>query len=474
MKARIFPKLDIPNDLQELGSFLGYYDTVQEQIDFLKYVKLEMELYYELRFEDDFDLLDAKLYNDWTKIIDKKIKFYEDILSNGDEERGITNKGNYELFNFELKKIKEFISKCEPEEAILYLKYILKEFDREKRENFYLFMEESEIDYFKENVIVTDSVKVNEDQDFTMMGIGSKQKLAIENFEKNINNEIKFLQNKSSSSFNEPDDINFDDPEEYNKMLDLYLEYGKECYLTTWKDDFQLLAFENKMIKKYGPKVRGYIYHLYKYIANKTNPIEFIGFNYEQQTKNLDEEKIKNEINRIDGYINQIEKLASLTEGDIDSKNIPEDELEKFDEWQCYYISKLKDKSLAEWINCLRKNRPGVWDYKYGEYYQVDFARVTEFALEEFKIYRDRLIGLQINFEVKSKTKRQKLYISNELIAEEVIKLWDNGLEVFEEIYQELSLQSEKLFGVQLNNNQIKGRYQRFIKTHSDYKRNKY
>jgi len=152
--------------------------------------------------------------------------------------------------------------------------------------------------------------------------------------------------------------------------------------------------------------------------------------------------------------------------------NIPEGELEKFDEWQCYYIEKIKDKELAEWINCLRKNRPGVWDYKYGEHYQIDFKAVTEFALKEFKNYKDRLENL--HFSIEGKIKKQKIKISNEIISEEVIKCWDDGLEEFEEIYQKLSEDSENIFGIKLTKNQIKGRYQRYSSKHKDYKRVKY
>jgi len=301
MKARVFPKLDMPNDLYEIDKFIGHYDYVEEQIEFLKYVELEMELYYETKFEDEFDATDRKTYDYWIRILDKKIKFYEDILAN------------------------------------------------EKKEN-------------SEQV-------------------------------------------KNNLSVSEVNEVNINDPKEFDKMLDTYLEYGKECYLATWKDDSQLLTFEKKLIDRYGIKVKGYIVHLYKYIAKITNPIEFIGCDYDQQRINFDKEKLKYEINRIDGYITEIEKLAYLTEDDINTNNIPEDELEEFEEWECYYIEKIKDKELVEWINCLRINRPGVWDYKYGEYYQVDFKIVTEFALKEFKNYKDRLENLQITTEVKTKIK---------------------------------------------------------------------
>ena len=54
-------------------------------------------------------------------------------------------------------------------------------------------------------------------------------------------------------------------------------------------------------------------------------------------------------------------------------------------------------------------------------------------------------------------------------------KLWDEeGIQEFEQIYMTLSENSKKLFGEELTKHQIKGRYQRLLKKHKDYRREKY
>lgn len=279
---------------------------------------------------------------------------------------------------------------------------------------------------------------------------------------------------KSNSGMNELNRIDISEPKEFEKMLDKYYDYGKDSYLATWKDRYQIIAFEKKMIEKFGQEVSGYIIYLYDYISKRTNPIEFIDCDYEKLRKNNDDEKIKSEISRVEGYISEIEKLAYLTNDEKNRENIPKDALEKLEEWQCYYIDKIKDKELAEWINILRKNRPGVTDYKYGEFYPVEFKRVTEFALTEFNNYRDKLENLQSSVEGRTKRKRKKINVSNEIIADEVIKHWDNGMEEFEEIYKTVSDCSEQVFGIKLTKDQIKGRYQRYAEKNKEYKREKY
>ena len=400
MKARVFPKLDIPEDLYILEQFIGHYDTVQEQIDFLKYAKLELELHYEALFEDDYDALDTKLYNELAKVLDKKIKLYEDIFQGGEKRESRSTNENFGLFNFDLEKIKELAGKYRTEEALLYLKYVLKEFDREKRENNLLFLTREDIEYSKKEFI-----KLTNDEEYTnvnLWGIGEKQKLAIENFEKNILNEIDFLSEKNKVLQKNTTTKIIDEPMDYEEMLDTYFEYGKECYLYTWKDELQFLTFEKKMIDRYGDKIKQHTYQLYNFISKKTNPIEFIRCNVSQFIYQPNNEKLKNEIIRIDNYIKELEKLEYNTSDEKNMNNIPEDELEKYEEWQCYYIEKIKYEELVEWIDILRKNRPGVTDYKYGEIYQIEFKKVIDFALNELNNYKDKIFNLKNSTEVNA------------------------------------------------------------------------
>ena len=358
----------------------------------------------EIKEAEDLHNLDSFI-KDQKKFYEKQLVKYS-LMENGgkrieSESNGVLT--NYDCYNFDFNEIKKYAEKLKFNEAILYLKYVLKEFDREKRENFYLFMSEDEIEYFKENIIITDPAKMYEPADFTMVGIGAKQSMAKENFEKNIKNEIQFLEDKKNMEAERLENLNIDDPREFDKIIEDYFEYGKECYLSTWKDRSQILAFEKKMIERYGSTVSGIVKNLYEYISKRTNPIEFIGCDYEEIIKNFDSDKIKNEINRIAGYISELEKLKFFTDDPDNSDKIPEDELENYNEWECYYIEKIKYKELAEWMEILRKNRPGVTDYKYGEFYPIEFNKITEVALNEIRNYKEKLEALILNVEIKTK-----------------------------------------------------------------------
>lgn len=427
------------------------------------------------------EIKEAEYLHNIDSFIKDQKKFYEKqlvkyaLMENGEKKIETENEGiqiNYDCYNFDFNKIKKYAENLDLNKATLYLKYVLKEFDREKRENELLFLSEEDIEYSKKefNRLIND----NEYANVNLWGIGEKQKNLTKNFEINIQNEIKFLQDKNNLKLKNEDVININETAELKKILDIYYEYGKECYLLTWKDELQLLTFEKKMVDKYGTNIKQHIYHLYKYISKKTNPIEFIGCDYGMMIKNYDRDKIKNEINRVAGYISELEKLKFFTDDENNSDKIPEDDLGNYDEWQCYYIEQIKYKELAEWVEILRKNRPSVTDYKYGEFYPIEFSKITKVALNEIKIYKEKLETLILNTEIKTKNKRKKIKISSEIIAEEVIKQWGNGVEEFEEIYNNLSDNSEKIFGQKLTPGQIKGRYQRYAKKHKDFKREKY
>lgn len=91
--------------------------------------------------------------------------------------------------------------------------------------------------------------------------------------------------------------------------------------------------------------------------------------------------------------------------------------------------------------------------------------------------YLEKLIGKKVDVDSIKNTEetktRKKIKVSNEIIAEEVVKHWDNGVEELEEIYKIVSDESEKVFGEKLTPGQIKGRYQRYADKDKDYKRKK-
>ncbi len=80
---------------------------------------------------------------------------------------------------------------------------------------------------------------------------------------------------------------------------------------------------------------------------------------------------------------------------------------------------------------------------------------------------------ITIGHEVQKTKLRKKINTSNEVIAEEVVNLWDNGTEEFEEIFKKLSEDSESIFKEKLTPGQIKGRYQRYSEKNKDLKRKK-
>lgn len=121
--------------------------------------------------------------------------YYEEIKKHKNTLR--INKVEKTIFKFDFNKIREYASKLESKEAIIYYKYILKEFDREKRENNYLFMDDNEIEYFEKEIIRIKTI--DEPADLGLMGIGAKKENAIKNFEINIKNEINFLEELSEN-----------------------------------------------------------------------------------------------------------------------------------------------------------------------------------------------------------------------------------------------------------------------------------
>lgn len=347
------------------------------------------------------EIKEAEYLHNIDSFIKDQKKFYEQLvkyslMENGEKRIESEADGmltNFDCYNFDFPKIKKYADNLNPNKATLYLKYVLKEFDREKRENFYLFMSEDEIEYFKENIIITDPAKLYEPADFTMMGIGAKQSMAKKNFEKNIKNEIEFI-NEKTKLFG---DQNYDG-------IEKYASYAKECYLSTWKDErVQLLSFEKIMVEKFGSEVEKYVVRLFKHCEKNIRPIELIGCNIEIFKKDKDSEKLQIEIDRIQEFIGEVEKLDMFTGDESGMKEIPEDELDKLYEWQCFYINKINNIELRRWIEYLRINRPGFYDQKNGESYKSEFNWVTEFALKEFNNYKDRLENLNYNIEPKNK-----------------------------------------------------------------------
>lgn len=136
-----------------------------------------------------------------------------------------------------------------------------------------------------------------------------------------------------------------------------------------------------------------------------------------------------------------------------------------------------KLKSTDEQIKYLRlvlkeyKSNPPDLDPNYGirpgliKLLNVEIEYSTRLMEEEKKNNENSM---------KKPKSRIRDNVSNEVIAEEVIKLWDNGIENLEMVFDSLSSKSNEIFGTELSAGQIKGRYQRQCKKNKDFKREKY
>lgn len=126
------------------------------------------------------------------------------------------------------------------------------------------------------------------------------------------------------------------------------------------------------------------------------------------------------------------------------------------------------------YLKCVRKEyrtNPPDLDPNYGK--KPGLVKVLD---EEIK-YREELLGITKNSDEKESSKTKTRFrdeVSNEIIAEEVTKCWDDGLENLEKVYALLSDKSKNIFGIKLTKGQIKGRYQRYCTINKDSKREKY
>ena len=268
-------------------------------------------------------------------------------------------------------------------------------------------------------LVINDPAKMYEPADFTMVGIGAKQSMAKENFEKNIKNEINFIIEKDKIIINEKKELERNDSKELDEIKDEYLEYGKQYYLKTWKERFQILEFEKQMKERFGDEIDKYIMNIYRQVEKNTNPIEFINCN----TKRFNDDNIENldnEIGRIEEYLKDIEKVELFTDTDTSMNLIPEEKLDKLHYWEKYFIDQIKDDGLKELLKYLAINRPGKWDLKLGEHYQVDFNWVTEFIKTELNNYLEKLNNKKNNIGsiklARLKTKEEKIIDQDSMI----------------------------------------------------------
>ena len=435
-------------------------------------------------------------------------KYFSNKKSLGDKIQ--TSAGNHKdltpTFNFNFPVIKSYADKLEITDAILYLKYILKEFDREKRENFYLFLTQDDIEYLSKNFIIDDISKLNQPATLEDVGRSARISLAKENFEKNILNEINFIEEKEK--INKKYDggnkvINNiskrDDSESGNQE---YLEKGTKYYLEHKHTRITLLEFYSEMKKYFGDDI-GRCEKVFYKIINDIPVIRIFGYDINNVKNKMEKSENKEEITQLIEYENG--KTETLLNAINDFKteyhlkwekrynnNLDDDWLEEkgyvqendsaFDKhyngWLKYYLEATNDDLLKKILSYGFGSRNGDFD-------NIEEKSSVKIFLDqiekELKNYKDEIFQVYVLKNAKleksseySEEKKVKIKIDNYQIAEEVIKCWDDGLEEFEEIYKKLSSNAVEIFGIKLTKDQIKGRYQRYASKHKDYKREKY
>lgn len=328
-------------------------------------------------------------------------------------------------YGFDFDKVKSYAYKLTGEDAILYLNFVLKEFDREKRENSELFMTKEDIEYFEKNfernVVVTDLSQLDRPPELEAMGRSARISLAKENFEKNVKNEIEFIEKKHELKDKNIEKINFKQQTVEKKeilsaqKMEKYIEYGKECFKITWnKNDRQNLEFSKMMEEQFGNEVLKFMNKIWDSIQEEMRSIELIGLSINQLKINFDNsDKLKNrrfvieEIKKVKEYSKEIKRLEFITDNERMIDEIPDNELEQYDEWQSYYINKIPYDDLIELLEFLRKNRP-KYSIGHDDFEYYNFKRVPEHVIEELGKYLVELENLFTQLEQDEKQDYKK------------------------------------------------------------------
>ncbi len=171
----------IPKDMPDDKEFIDY---ILEQIndDFLNEI---IEFVTKQMLNEHMDEMDC------VEMIRRDFISYKESLQQLIRQTKLNESETYPLFNFDFEKVREYANKLEVDKAILYYEYVLKEFDRERRENYFLYMTDDDIKYFSEEIMKPPDEFGG--VDLRLAGIGATKESKIKNFAININNEIKFI-----------------------------------------------------------------------------------------------------------------------------------------------------------------------------------------------------------------------------------------------------------------------------------------
>lgn len=316
-EALKFNKIEV-NDKEML-------DIVQEVLG--KKIEDEDAWYKEFPSEENDE-------ENYEKEINELLKGRYNIIDETDE---------YPLFNFDFERIKKYSSKLEPDKARMYLKYILKEFDREKRENNFLFWTQDDIEYLGKNFIINDLTKLEEPPSLEDLGRSARISLAKENFEKNILNEITFIEEKERIT--RKDDMRNNVGTSFKKnnsdenIFKEYLERGTKYYLEHKHTRLSLIDFYTEMKKYFGDDTALCEKVFYR-IVNDVPVIRIFGFDIEVVKRRIE----------IGGNEGELDLLIEVEKSKVEEllKAIHDYKLEYYMKWEKRYNQNLDDDWLEE------------------------------------------------------------------------------------------------------------------------------
>lgn len=405
---------------------------------------------------------------DQKKFYEKQLVKYT-LMENGEKKIETENGGiqiNIDCYNFDFNKIKKYAENLDPNKATLYLKYVLKEFDREKRENYILYWTQDDIEYLSKNFIIDDLSKLEQPPNLEDLGRSARISLAKENFEKNVLNEITFIEEKikmtrkDTTSNKIISKLNKNNADE-NKFQE-YLERGTKYYLKHKHTRLSFIEFYDEMKRYFGDDL-GLCEKVFYRIINDVPVIRIFGYDMEDVKRRIDRCGNEDELNKL------IEVEKRKTEELL--KAIHDYKLDYYVKWEKSYKQDVDEDWLEQQGYTDEKDLPFDMHYNgWLKYYLEDIQNVN--LIEMLKYGFTGRLGDFDNINDKNAV---KIYLDD--IESELKKFKD-------EIVQAYVLKNAKLIQKPTDKikvqrqkkkwNKNKSEFARFVNETYDKERNKY
>lgn len=446
----------LENKIEEKLKIYKIQVKEEEMLD-LKLEVLEKKISNEDAWYKEFSNEDIDDEN-YDKEIDEVLKSRYNIVDETEE---------FPLFNFEFERIKKYASKLEHDKERMYLKYILKEFDREKRENHFLFWTQEDKEYISKNVLIDDLTKLEQPPTLEDLGRSARISLAKENFEKNVLNEITFIEEK----INRKEDIsekvvtNFNENNSDENIFQEYLERGTKYYSEHKHTRLSFIQFFTEMKKYFGDDV-GLCEKVFHRIVNDIPVIRIFGFDTADIKRRIESCRNEEELNQlIEVERGKIEELLkAIHDYKLEyymkwerrhNQNLDDDWLEEqgytdkndlpfdlhYNGWLKYYLEDIKNENL---ISMLKFGFSG----RMGEFDNIEEKSAVKIFLDniekESKDFKDELVqtyviisrnfkGSENSKEIKKDDRGDVSALSNELSsAHNIIIKQRNKIKILE------------------------------------------